>query len=209
MDDLFDQILGIIDNVKDDKEKKQQILDYLECEIIEEEEDEEDYYNAIDELPEKYITIVNEIAQYIDMGMLCFLNPETDELDFIPQEIYYEANYSDDPEEVKQELIDLHGWEVIKFLDWDNPIGFEPLQPSDSFRIMEKFAQQLRDDESLRSRLFKALRNRKPFAGFGRIIDNSELRDDWFEFKKTWLDNLVAGQLLVELDKLKQNKDGI
>ena len=207
---LLDQVLGIINCVKDNDEKLQQILDYLACEIIEEaDEEESENCNPIDELPEKYKSIVNEIAQYIDMGMLCFLNPETDELDFIPQEIYYDANYDDDPEKVKKELIDLHGWEVIKFLDWENPIGFEPLHSSESFRIMEKFAQQLSEDEPIRSRLFKALRNRKPFANFGRIIDDSDFREDWFEFKQQWLDNLVARDLLVELENRKEDIDEI
>ena len=203
MNTLLDQIRDIVKSVKDDKEKLQQIVNYLESEIIEEEEELEESYNAVDELPDKYKPIVNEIAQYIDMGMLCFLNPETDELDFIPQEIYYEANYDDDPEKVKQELNDTHGWEVIKFLDWKSSIGFEPLSSSESFRIMERFTHLLPDDKPIRSRLLKALRNRKPFANFGRIIDDSDLREDWFEFKQHWLENVVARELLLELENLK------
>ena len=72
MNTLLDQIRDIVKSVKDDKEKLQQIVNYLESEIIEEEEKLEESNNAVDELPDKYKPIVNEIAQYIDMGMLCF-----------------------------------------------------------------------------------------------------------------------------------------
>lgn len=209
MNDLLDQITNIINSVKNDNDKLQQILNYLNSEIVEEEDDQNDSYIALNELPDKYKTIVNEIAQYIDMGMFCFLNPTTNELDFIPQEIYYEVNYEDDSEKMKKELNDMHGWEVIKFLDWDKYFSFEPLPSFESFQIMEKFTYLLPDDKPIRSRLLKALRNRKPFANFGRIIDDSDLREQWFEFKQQWLDNLVAKQLLEKLENIDENKEDI
>jgi len=205
MDTLLYQILGIIKNVKEDEEKLQIILDFLEDNISVDESD----YSAVDELPDKYKSIVNEIAQCIDMGMICYLNLETDEIDSIPQGIFNEVDMLDEPEDIKQELIDIYGSDDIKFLDWENPIEFEPLPPFESFRIMENYVQTLHDDEKTRPKLINALRNRKPFANFGRIINNSDLRNEWFKFKQQWLDNLVAGQLLVELDKLKENNNDI
>ena len=205
MDDLLDQILCIIKSLKDDEHKLQQILDYLETEVV----DEYDYDNPMANVPEKYKPLINEIAQYIDMDMLCFVNPETAELDFIPQEIYFESNYDDDPEEIKKELIEQHGWEVAKFLDWKESIDFVPLPSFESFQIMEDYVQQLPEDEKLLSRLINALRNRKPFANFGRIIDNSDLRENWFEFKQSWLEKLVARELLEKLENLKQNNNEI
>lgn len=205
MDTLLYQILDIIRNVKEDEEKLQIILDFLEENISVDESD----YSAVDELPDKYKSIVNEIAQYIDMGMICYLNLETDEIDSIPQGIFNEIDMLDEPEDIKQELIDIYGSDDIKFLDWENPIEFEPLPPFESFKIMESYVQTLPDDEKILPQLINALRNRKPFANFGRIINNSDLRNEWFKFKQQWLDNLVAGQLLVELDKLKENNNDI
>lgn len=205
MDTLLYQILDIIRNVKEDEEKLQIILDFLEENISVDESD----YSAVDELPDKYKSIVNEIAQYIDMGMICYLNLETDEIDSIPQGIFNEIDMLDEPEDIKQELIDIYGSDDIKFLDWENPIEFEPLPPFESFKIMESYVQTLPDDEKILPQLINALRNRKPFANFGRIINNSYLRNEWFKFKQQWLDNLVAGQLLVELDKLKENNNDI
>lgn len=205
MSDLLDQILEIIENMKDDELKLQQILDYLETEVV-----DEDYnYNPMDELPDKYKPVVNEIAQYMDLGMVCYLNPETVELSFIPQELFYDIERSDDVEEVKQQLDDLHGWQTVDFLDWDNPIEFSPFPSHQSFRIREKFAHNLPDDEKIRPRLIDALRNRKPFANFGRIINNSDLREDWFKFKQQYLDNIVAEELLMELNNLKEDNSEV
>ena len=199
MSELLKRISDMIVSVKDDDLKLQQILDYLETEVF----DGEFNSNPIDELPEKFRPLVNEIAQYMEMGMICYLNPETAELSFIPQELFYDLDGSDDVEEVKQLLDEIHGWQMVEFLDWEVSIEFEPFPSHESFRVMEKYAHNLPENEKIRPRLIDSLRNRKPFANFGRIIDNSNLREDWFEFKRQYLDNIVAQQLLVELDQLK------
>ncbi len=207
MSEMLQRILNIIDKVEDNELKLQQILDYLETEVVDEEEEYE--HNPIDELPEKFRPMVNELAQYMDMELVCYLNPETVELSYIPLELFYDIERSDDVEKVKKELDEKHGWQTVEFLDWDNPLEFWPFTSNQSFRIMEKFTQTLPDDEKLRPRLINALRNRKPFANFGRIIDNSYLREDWFEFKRHYLDNIVAEQLLIKLDELKENNNEI
>lgn len=203
MNNLFDRILRIIEEVQDDEQQMQQILDYLVSEV------DLEKYKPINQLPEKYRPVVNEIAQYMDMGMICYLNPETVKLSFIPQELFYDIEGSDDVEEIKKQLDDVHGWQTVEFLDWDNPIVFQPFPSNQSFRIMEKFTHNLSNDENLRPKLINALQNRKPFANFGRIIDNSDLREDWFEFKREYLDNLVAEDLLMELENLKEDNNEI
>ena len=203
MNNLFDRILRIIEEVQDDEQQMQQILDYLVSEV------DLEKYKPINQLPEKYRPVVNEIAQYMDMGMICYLNPETVKLSFIPQELFYDIEGSDDVEEIKKQLDDVHGWQTVEFLDWDNPIVFQPFPSNQSFRIMEKFTHNLSNDENLRPKLINALQNRKPFANFGRIIDNSDLREDWFECKREHLDNLVAEDLLMELENLKEDNNEI
>ena len=203
MNNHFDQILRIIEEVQDDEQQMQQILDYLLSEV------DLEKYKPINQLPEKYRSIVNEIAQYMDMGMICYLNPETVKLSFIPQELFYDIEGSDDVEEIKRQLDNVHGWQIVEFLDWDNPIEFEPFTSNQFFRIMEKFTHNLSNDEKLRPRLINALQNRKPFTNFGNIINNSDLREEWFEFKREYLDNLVAEDLLMELENLKEDNNEI
>jgi hypothetical protein len=200
MNELLDQVLGIIRDVKDDTEKLQIILDFLENEIV-----EEDNYSPIDEVPKKYKPLISEIAELIDTGMLCFLNPKTDELDYIPQDLYNELDFFDENEEIKEHLKEYYGWETAEFIDWERYIEFEPLPSHESFKIMEAFAMQLSDDEKLRPQLINALRHHKPFANFNHIIHNSHLREEWFAYKQRWIEEEVARQLLVKLEKYKEN----
>jgi len=49
------------------------------------------------------------------------------------------------------------------------------------------------------------LANRKPFANFKNIIDNSDYRQDWFDFKKWYLQNHVKELISLELDGESEN----
>lgn len=62
----------------EDEQKLIQILDFLESDIVKKEELEEL------ELPEKLKPLIAEIAGSIDAGLVCFLNPETLEIDAYP-----------------------------------------------------------------------------------------------------------------------------
>ncbi len=205
MTEYLKKIFDMIESVKDDELKLLQIIDYLETEVFYGEYN----YNPINELPEKFRPMVNEIAQYMDMGMICYLNPKTVELSFIPQELFYDLERSDDVEEIKQQLDEKHGWLTVNFLDWEESIEFDPFPTNEAFRVMEKYVYTLPNNEKLRGKLTHALRNRKPFANFNHIINNSDLREEWFEFKKQYLDNLVAEQLLEKLKKLEENSNKI
>lgn len=198
---LLDKVLGIIKTLKNDELKLQSILDYIETEVV----DEEYNYNPIDNLPEKFRPLVNEIAQFMDMGLLCYLNPQTAEISTVPLEMFYDVETSKNTEEMKLKLDEQHGWTSVEFLDWDEPIEFRPFSSNQSYRIMEKFTESLSSTHKLHSTLVEALRNRKPFANFNRIIDNSDLREKWFEFKQQYLDRIVAEKLLMELDDLKED----
>ncbi len=195
MDKTLDQILGIIRSVMDDEEKLARILAFLENEIYEEEDFEEI------EVPEKFKPYVAEIAGNIDAGLVCFFNPETLEIDSYPRDLLYEIDFfEDEPEKIKKNLKELYDWEEVKVLDWDKYFEFNPPDSNEGFRIMEAFAERLKGDEKLQNQLFRALNNRKPFANFKDIIDNSDYRQNWFDFKFRWLENSVAIQLMEELE---------
>lgn len=198
MSQRLDQILAIVRSVMDDEEKLAKILAFLENEIHEEEEDFEEI-----EVPEKFKPCVAEIAGDIDAGLVCFFNPETLEIDAYPRDLLYEIDFfEDDPEEVKKNLQELYDWEDVKVLDWDKYFEFSPPDSNEGFRIMETFAERLKNTDKLKNKLFNALNNRKPFANFKDIIDNSDHRQDWFDFKFRWLENSVGIQLMEELKNL-------
>ena len=63
---------------------------------------------------------------------------------------------------------------------------------------MVKYAEQL-DNARLRAQLVNALYNPKPFANFKRIIDNSDYRQDWFDFKDNQLQDYVKTMIEINM----------
>lgn len=129
--------------------------------------------------------LINRIAQEIDMGMVCFLNPETLEVESAMGESYI---YGDE-EEFNQEIYD-------KVDKWGKHIRITPLESYDSFKIMEKFIENgIPDKDRLKDNLWNAISGRKPFKHFKSIIDNSPYHQNWLDFKLEELEKYVREEL--------------
>ena len=87
----------------------------------------------------------------------------------------------------------------------ENPnkfLSIEHEHPSTAFKVMEAFAETVKDYK-VKSLLVNALQKRKPFANFKYVIDNSVMREQWFEFRneayaeiaKEWLEVNAPGTL--------------
>lgn len=133
-------------------------------------------------IPDQLIT---EIAQEIDMGMVCFINPETLELESILGNSYiYE-----DTEEFNQEIF-------AKVNKWKKYIHIEPLESRESFLIMEKFIKCcIPDKDRFKEELWNAISRPKPFQRFKIKIESSQYRQRWFDFKQEQLEIYVREQL--------------
>ena len=184
---LLDEILMIIRTVKEDPIPLQKILDFLNEEIVLPEEEE---YEV--KIPEKYNNAVKEIAGSIDAGLVCFLNTNTLQIDELPKELV--ASPAMYKMETGMSIKDFKP----KYTRWKKYITIEPLESNESFKIMEKFVDQL-DNSKLRERLVYALNNRKPFANFKNIIDNSDIRQDWFDFKDEKLQEYVKSMIEINI----------
>ena len=194
---LLNEILPILHSVKEDKEKLQKILDFLLEEIFEEPEENEP------EIPEKFRKLVHDVAENIDCGLVCFINPETLEVEEIPKEMVDGLSYfSINPEFENEDDEDDEDENEQKFLheDWENCITVEPRESSESFKIMERFVDEL-NDKSLKNKLVNALNNRKPFANFKNIVESSNYRKEWFALKQHQLEIMVWEELQFELEK--------
>ena len=189
MKDL-DSILQILYTVKEDKAKLAKILTFLETEIYEEPDQDEEI-----QVPEKFRKVLTEIADSIDAGLTCFLNLDTLEVEEIPKNEF--ELYLDDPDDEDNDSADEP---EIKHFEWENCLEVEPLESNESFRIMKAFAENM-EDHHFQNKLVNTLSNRKPFANFKFAIDNSPYRQQWFRFKKKWLENYVNDLLIIELDK--------
>jgi len=186
-DQLLDEVLMIIRAVKEDPTALQKILDYLNEEIVLPEEEENEV-----KIPERYNNAVKEIAGSIDAGLVCFLNTNTLQIDELPKELV--ASPAMYKMETGMSIKDFKP----KYTRWKKYITIEPLESNESFKIMEKFVDQL-DNSKLRERLVYALNNRKPFANFKNIIDNSDIRQDWFDFKDEKLQEYVKSMIEINI----------
>lgn len=129
---------------------------------------------------------INEIAQEIDCGLRCYLNLKTGRIISTPD---FELNFDDRKEFYEEELEELEN-------NWGDYAEIERPRSSDSFRFMADFAEQLKDGNRLKDRLFDALNKNKPFSRFKLEIDNSgEFRQKWFDFKVAKLENWVTEKL--------------
>jgi len=130
--------------------------------------------------------IIKEIAQELDCGNDCYYNSETDEIIAIPNfsnisdEDEFRECFKADLKKVKKNKADI--------------IKIEVLESFESFKIMERFIDQISDIE-FKTELENILQRKKPFQNFKNSIDNSDLRQEWFEFKKTELEKFVENKI--------------
>ena len=134
-------------------------------------------------LPEE---TVREIAEMLDCGHVCYLNPDTNETVFIPNPASWE--YFEEPDMVTKEL--------EKVDSWERRIKLDPPESFESFQFMESFIDELPENESiLRNKLISALSHSHPFARFKAVIDNCPYRQEWFDHKQRCLEKYVRDEI--------------
>jgi hypothetical protein len=132
------------------------------------------------------LNIIKGIAQELDCGNECYYNPKTNEIIAIP--IF--SNFSDEEEFRKYFETELKNIKKNKA----DLIKIKGLESFESFKIMEQFIDQMAETQ-FKHELKIILQKKKPFQNFKNSIDNSDCRQDWFEFKKTEMEKIVENQL--------------
>lgn len=118
---------------------------------------------------------LKEIAEELDMGMRCFFQMKTGEIETFPD--FLNINFHEADTEPWQETVDK------VFENWDDYFEFEKITSDVSFEIMSDFAD-LVDNKKLQDKLYRALSKSKPFRNFKWEIDNAgKYRQQWFDFK--------------------------
>ena len=185
---LLDSCLAILYHIKDDNESLETLLNYMKGEFLSETQDDDivqltDYKLQIDE---EYRPVVKEIAEYLEMGHIVFINPDTLEV----------VNISKDYDQ----LVTGIEYDYDKVEDW---IEIEPLESHESHKIMESFIKSLPKGRE-REILANAIDGHKPFANFNRLIHNSEERENWFIYRTYWFEKHVIDNYLTKI--IMQNK---
>lgn len=130
--------------------------------------------------------IIKEIAENLDCGFNCYYNPNTNEIVTIPN-----FSHISDEEEFK-EIIQADLEKVNK--QKADFVKFEVLESFDTFKIMERFVEQI-TDQQFKLELEDILQKKKPFQNLKYLIDNSDYRQKWFDFKQRELERIVENQL--------------
>lgn len=131
-------------------------------------------------------TILFDIIDLLDDGEIVYLHRQTKEILSYPDpQRWSENQYIDLIEEVKARAE----------AEPDMFVVIDPPDPRDGYHIMEDFIFTV-EDEQLRDRLLEALNSKKPFRYFRATVEDSPLRDTWYDFKdarmKEWLLEMLA-----------------
>ena len=120
--------------------------------------------------------------------MIAYINRKNLEVLFIP----------DDEDYMRTDGQDL--WEdTLKTIEsWENPIVIEKMESWEAFRIMEDFIETL-SDHHMQWMLESALKKRRPFAHFKAIVETSEYRQIWFDYRDKQDEKYVRENLSVEI----------
>lgn len=154
--ELLDEILLMLRTVMEDYEKLEKIHRYMKDEIYEEMEEEEF------EIPTEYKELVKSIAENTDMGMVCYLNPESLEMIAIPSDVDIDSFY--ESEEDGNDFDDDNLWtdDFKKIDSWEKYVILRAPESDDSYRLMEEFVDQL-PESRLKNNLSNALNRSHPF----------------------------------------------
>lgn len=130
--------------------------------------------------------IIKEIAENIDCGFNCYYNSKTNEIITIPN--FLNISDEEDFKEFIQEDLEKINKQKADF------VKFEVLESFELFKIMERFVEQI-PDQKFKSELENILYKKKPFQNFKYLINNSDYRQKWFDFKQIELERIVENQL--------------
>ena len=170
---LLDKCLAILYHIKDDNNSLETLLEFMEEKFVMETQDVmplTDYKLQIDE---KYRPMVKEIAEYLEMGQIVFVDPETLEIEYVLKDY--------DP------LMTGIEYDYDKVANW---IEIEPLESHESYEVMESFVENLPAGKE-KEKLANAIGGYKPFANFNRLIHNSDERENWFKYRTCWFEKYV------------------
>ncbi len=127
---------------------------------------------------------IKEIAEELDIGMICYIHKETKELKFV---IDMNDPYAD-AECWEEELEEIES-------NFDKYVKIEKMPSRDSFEMMVDFVEEV-SNKRIRARMVNALERRKPFANFRQVVDSNEtVRQQWFKFRDDTYQEWVRKQL--------------
>jgi hypothetical protein len=130
---------------------------------------------------------VREMADLMNAGHTIYVNKDTGEFKALFELVDlmgYMTSDEADPWKEQRQII----------ASWERSATIEKLPSHEGFRIMESFADEV--DDMFRDKIIYALNRRKPFAHFKYLVESSEYRHQWFDFKRRKYEEYIIENLL-------------
>jgi len=131
-------------------------------------------------------TQIHDISQELQSGLQTYINTETYEIVFLvdPNDPYVDSPvWEEELEKIETE--------------WAKYIVIKPMASWEAYKIMEDFVNEI-ENGALKISLLKALVRKRPFAHFKAIVETSEYRQMWFDFRDRKYEEYVVNQLKEE-----------
>ena len=68
------------------------------------------------------------------------------------------------------------------------------MKSKEAFRVMENFIREIHDVD-LQQNLVRILERKRPFAYFKEVVESSQYRENWFDYRSKATRNYVKDQL--------------
>jgi len=197
--DTYDEIVDKLSQMKENDERLDKINNFIEKQDVKQINRESNNDTDFD-----YESIISQISEAVYNGFVCYLNPETMEIEQVDGEADYEplgAEYG----EQNEDMIDEFG---LSYTEWDNYIRFEPFGRDDTLNRMEDFLEQV-DDTDIRSELEDIEDNDELFEQFPILLDKAGYTEEWENFKRNEIESYVRSQVMSSLSRTVDTDEDI
>ncbi len=117
--------------------------------------------------------LVSHITSALDSDMICFVNPDTYEMEDVPHDVL-SGLYQD---EMWQEALNrVDRWK--RFITIDRP------GTTDTVKMMQTFIEECVPPGRLKEQLYDATMLRRPDKHFHEIVENSDFRKQWTAYHR-------------------------
>ena len=147
-------------------------------------------------IPLEYESVVEQITEAVYNGFVCYLNPDTLEIEQVSEEGFYNlpgAEYA----ELNEDMIDEYG---LNYMNWDTYIRLEPFSRNDIINRIDQFIKNM-DDETLKNQLEEFEDKEELLRQFPSILERTGHTLDWDMFYRNEIESYVKSQVMDTIRK--------
>lgn len=198
-EEIYDDIVGKLSHIRQNREKLIEVLNFLETKTA-----DDAGRNAEDNIPPEYADIIMQITEALDDGFVCFLNPETLEVEQASNSGLFGVSETEYDEQ-NDDMVDEFG---LDYPEWRAYVRFEPFGRNDLLNVMEGYVEQLQDD-TLRTQLENLSDKEELVTEFDEIMERTGNTENWNSFRKKEIGNYVTSHLMSGLENKLSTEDDI